>query len=434
MLFGKNSDRQRNEAQCVLLIPGAEHAADAQFEATHICIPQVRRTHAVLLSQPFWIRGAEMGANEHGLVIGNEGLQARSSAPEQPALTGMDLLRLALERASTASAAVEVITSLLERHGQGGNCGHLAPSYYHNSFMIADPREAFVLETVDREWMLEKVAGVRTISNKYSIGSRVERTSAGLRQLIRSSGWSDAAEPNHGEAIASPDREHIGNAGRRQGHSMALLMSRSGALDVADMMRVLRDHGSNDCFHPQWRAECATTRTVCMHAGADDRPGQTVGSWVSELHADGCVHWVTATSAPCISIFKPVIFGLPLPSAGARPNDRFDARTLWWRHERLHRRALAGEFAGFLEEIRPERDALEAQFQQRTRELLRGGADAERSRIIEQCWREAGEMEDRWAARLAPPRRQRDTAFDSGWKAMNRLAGLEIPPAPGSNE
>src|SRR5690606_18638852 len=132
-------------------------------------IPQVSRTHAVLLCRPFWMWGAEMGANEHGVAIGNEGVQTRSPPPEQPALTGMDLLRLALERSTTAAEAVTVITSLLEAHGQGGNGGHILPAYYNNAFMIVDADEAYVLETLEREWLVERVGDIRAISNRYSI-------------------------------------------------------------------------------------------------------------------------------------------------------------------------------------------------------------------------------------------------------------------------
>src|SRR5258708_5400555 len=103
MLFGKNSDRPRNEAQAVEFFPRATHAPDAMLACTYITIPQVPHTHAVLLCRPFWIWGAEMGANAHGVVAGNQAIHARSPPPETKALLGMDLLRLALERATTAA-------------------------------------------------------------------------------------------------------------------------------------------------------------------------------------------------------------------------------------------------------------------------------------------------------------------------------------------
>src|SRR6266487_2103383 len=94
VLFGKNSDRERNEAQAVEFIPRARHADDTRVACTYVGIPQVRQTYAALLCRPFWIWGAEMGANEHGVVIGNEAVHARIPPQQQPSLIGMDLLRL----------------------------------------------------------------------------------------------------------------------------------------------------------------------------------------------------------------------------------------------------------------------------------------------------------------------------------------------------
>ncbi|MGE0719525.1 MAG: carcinine hydrolase/isopenicillin-N N-acyltransferase family protein, partial [Alphaproteobacteria bacterium] len=149
VLFAKNSDRERNEAQVLEMFPRASHAPGTRLACTYIEIPQVAQTHAVLLSRPFWIWGAEMGANEHGVVIGNEAVYAASPPPSRTrALIGMDLLRLALERSTSAAEAVDVITGLLEAHGQGGSCGHLEERFYDNSFIVADAREAFVVETI----------------------------------------------------------------------------------------------------------------------------------------------------------------------------------------------------------------------------------------------------------------------------------------------
>jgi secernin len=42
MLFGKNSDRERDEAQAVEFVTGALHAEGARVAYTYIDIPQAR--------------------------------------------------------------------------------------------------------------------------------------------------------------------------------------------------------------------------------------------------------------------------------------------------------------------------------------------------------------------------------------------------------
>lgn len=91
---------------------------------------------------------------------------------------------LGLERATTALGALNIITELLERHGQGGPCSDIIPSMtYHNSFIIADREEAWVLETVDRFWAAEHItSGVRNISNHLSIGKKIDFMSKKLEE------------------------------------------------------------------------------------------------------------------------------------------------------------------------------------------------------------------------------------------------------------
>lgn len=123
-LFFKNSDRPSEEEHEVVCLPATDYAAGAVVQCTYISIPQVSRTHAVVLSRPRWLWGCEMGANEHGVVGGNEavGSALADELGEDERLLGMDLLRLALERGSSAREAVDVVCSLLETHGQGGGC------------------------------------------------------------------------------------------------------------------------------------------------------------------------------------------------------------------------------------------------------------------------------------------------------------------------
>ena len=68
------------------------------FQCTYIDIPQSENEDIsqVVLSKPAWMWGAEMGANEHGVAIGNEAVWNRLSCPQYdsvPRLLGMDLVR-----------------------------------------------------------------------------------------------------------------------------------------------------------------------------------------------------------------------------------------------------------------------------------------------------------------------------------------------------
>ena len=152
VIFGKNSDRPQNEQQPLAYFKRENHPPNTQVRCTYISIPQVEVTNAIFLSKPSWMWGGEMGANEYGVSIGNEAVWTKEPYGG-PALLGMDLLRLALERSSSATQALEIIVDLLENHGQGGSCAENSMWTYHNSFLIADQREAWVLETAGEWWI-----------------------------------------------------------------------------------------------------------------------------------------------------------------------------------------------------------------------------------------------------------------------------------------
>ena len=204
--FGKNSDRPSDEEHLVVHIPRARHQ-ESKVRCSYIEIPQVAETFGVVLSKPRWMWGCEMGANEFGVVGGNEAVDTRACAElgADQRLLGMDLLRLSLERSKSAREAVQICTSLLEFYGQGGGCAEDDDGWtYENGFLFADPSEAFVLETAGMSWWVaERVpkGSWRNISNGISIRSNIFAMHAGLKEHCKSKAWWDGEEPFDFKAV-----------------------------------------------------------------------------------------------------------------------------------------------------------------------------------------------------------------------------------------
>jgi len=389
VLFAKNSDRDPNEAQFLDWRPRASYPAGASVRCTWIEIGQVRETHAVLLSRPFWMWGAEMGANEHGLVIGNEAVFTNQPYAKS-GLTGMDLLRLALERAASAGDAVTVITDLLERHGQGGGCGHEHRGFtYHNSFLVADAEGAYVLETAGKLWAVEKVdSGARSISNGLTIEPFAHQHSDRLRTAISACRVRQQFTQQRAAAAAS----------------------------VGDLIAALADHGTRTGA-PRYSLVNGAMAAPCMHAGGLAANSQTTASWAAELRPGGAAHWVTGTAAPCTSLFKPVQVTGPLDLA-PEPSDRYDPAVLWWRHEVLHRIVMRDPVAAY-PLFRPERDAVQARW-------LAAPPDPAAA------FAEADGLLARWTVTAAAKVGDRDTRpawVGKYWRKRNVRAGL-----PGAEE
>ena len=382
VLFAKNSDRDPNEAQLVEWHAAADHDEHARVACTWIDIPQGAHTHAMVISRPWWMWGAEMGANEHGVVIGNEAVFTKGDAGET-ALLGMDLVRLGLERGATADEAVSVIVELLERHGQGGPCSHERPNFtYDNSFLVADPNGALVLETASRRWAVERVRGAgRSIFNGLTI-------------------------PSFAKAHGNPVRTWVAGAATRRRMTESAARRAEGP---ADLMEMLRSHGG--ASSPRWSPVHGGLTAPCVHAGGVLASSQSTASWVSDLR-DGPRHWATATSAPCTSLFKPVSVDTPV-DLGARPTNVFDPSNAWWRHELLHRRTMTAHSTLIPRyhhaRTRTERDWIE---------------DPPPSAS---AFRQADHLEREWAADLAAAhlRDRRPPWVRRSWRAIDRSARID---------
>jgi len=424
-VFGKNSDRAPNEAQQVISVPAAEHPAGSRVMCTYIEIPQAARTHAVLLANPFWIWGAEMGVNQHGVAIGNEAVFTKVPYDKQPGLIGMDFLRLALERAATAWEAVTVITGLLGQYGQSGNCGFGQRRYYHNSFLIADPHDAWVLETAGKHWAAKQVHGVYTISNGITIGKDYDLASPDLVAHAIHKGWCKGQDDfDFARCYSDTIYTTFRSCRARRQCTLDALSAQQGKNSVSTLIAALRSHGRTE--DPDWSPDRGLAGAmVCMHASFGPiRGSQTTGSLASHLHPEHATHFVTGSAAPCTSIFKPVWLDAPLPDMGPAPGGTFSAGSLFWQHELLHRATL-NDYVERLRAYEGERNVME----QRTLAAALAAAEQpaeRRAALSAQAFAGATAAEELWLGHVQSLRQRKSRGWlhRKAWAGFNRQARM----------
>lgn len=279
VIFGKNSDRPQGEIQDVVAFPAQTYSQPQPLQCTYIEIPQAQSTLAVILSKPRWMWGAEMGANECGVVIGNEAVWT-TQPYKNKGLLGMDLVRLGVERGETAFAALKMIVDLLEKYGQGGNCAEHFAFSYHNSFLIVDKDEAWVLETAGNYWVAERITqGARSISNNLSIRGKGDlRHSDIISDAIAQRLCSDEQEFDFAKLFAEGGIDESLSPYSREGRVRHLCQVNQGKFTLDTAKSILREHQGN----------------ICMHGDFETR-----GSQISSLSQHNCNHWFINQPFPC---------------------------------------------------------------------------------------------------------------------------------------
>ncbi|KAH9423917.1 Secernin-2 [Dermatophagoides pteronyssinus] len=328
MIFGKNSDRPSGEVQEIVYIPKRKFENNCKQRCTYIEIDSVPETNSVILSKPSWMWGAEMGSNEHGVCIGNEAIwnqiiRKNVDNVREKKLLGMDLVRLGLERSRTANEAVDIITELLKKYGQGGPCSNIQTNFfYHNGFLIADPFEAWIIETVENEFVVEKVQGkYRNISNCLSIGTRIDRISDGMKQLaIDNNLWNGQDEFDFARIFTDP--KHNDRKRFEAGKNFLENYTKDKNFDIKLMIKILRDKNSGICR-------------------SNDNEYPTTSSQVSIISNDikqrPSIHWFTGTPDSEYSYYKPFIFHSKVKIASEKtksPNNR--RHLLYRKHEEFY--------------------------------------------------------------------------------------------------
>ena len=375
--FGKNSDRSPNEPQVVEYYPAQVHNT-AKVKTTYIEVDQVEKTKAIVLSRPTWMWGGEMGVNECGVCIGNEAVFTKG-AYGKDGLTGMDMLRLALERSGTAEEALHCILELLEKYGQGGNCGYDHDFYYDNGFLIMDRNEMYILETAGKNWVYKKT-DCGTISNRLSIGEEGD---------VYSGAKCDFAK-QYTEIVYSTFSKA---ENRRSLTSKAI----EGANCLEDIFAALRLHEHTG--EPFCRGSVGSP---CMHFGGlvGDH---TTQSMAVELPENGEMKiWITGMSTPCVSIFKPYPFGEECTTTEA-----------YWREaEQFHRSFLGHKVP---QDYYKERDAIEKELLQ----LSKDTTPEYLADVSKLALEKEQQFHDKWK-KQKPEKYRTSIVFKKNWEKKNR--------------
>jgi secernin len=360
-MLGKNSDRPVFDCQPLIYTP--RRAKGGTLDLAYLGLPDTG-SYATLGSSPYWCWGFEEGLNEWGVAIGNEAIFTRTWREQQasylagdfPAkgILGMELLRLGLERGRTAREALEIMTALLEEYGQWGSGVPGSPHEtggYDNSFIIADASEAWVLETVGKEWAAKRYGeGVTSISNQPSIRNDWSLASDNLVDYATARGWwREDKRETFDFARAYIDLEKpLQLSHLRVCRSQALLKEKAGDVSLAWLWRILRDH-YEDTFlaGPYFNAALPDFLTLCMHSSpANFTWGDTASSAVFVLPtSERLAQFWWAPVTPCTSVYVPFYIeagGLPeiVSRAGVQgksvtpppeaARDSSAAHSYWW--------------------------------------------------------------------------------------------------------
>jgi secernin len=343
ILIAKNSNRGNEECQRFVSFPHQKNPAGSKEKCTWIEIPRASETYAVRGGQPYWGFGFEQGMNEYGVSIGNVASYYKTVVPKpsKEELTGLDLLRLALERSKTASEAVQVIIELNQKYGQFGWTHPDHAGAYCNSFAIGDPNEVWILELPGRDYIAQKLPknGVFCLDNVPFIRTSYDIISPGLIKYATKQGW-------YKEGRAFDFSYYFMQAGDRKSSQvyseikymrvLGLLKENYGKIDPAYLMQVLRDRREGD-----WAEERFMPYRHYRLIDEIQPDSSTAGTMVADLrkglpNSIANVYWM-AMSSTNTTAFTPVYWGGEVPAEYAIGNNVFDKTSPWWTMDLLDR-------------------------------------------------------------------------------------------------
>lgn len=424
-VLAKNSDRPSFDSQPLACHRRKRFVAQEKLKLAYVTIDQALERFGTIGSSPYWCWGYETGINEFGVAIGNEAIYTKDLAENADkekqgisvpkGLLGMELLRLGLERGKTARAALGVITDLIEKYGQWGSGVPMKDTMegsYNNAFVIADGREAYVLETAGKRWAVKRVDnGYAAISNELSIRSDyTDRSSDLIEYAIGKDWWPVEKRERFDFAAAYIERKKPRQVSHIRVQRMKQLLRdgiiREGKVSLEWMKRILRDHYEDSFLEGAFfNPADPDFLTLCMHESmASFTWGNTASSSLcvlprSKEHIP--VMW-WAAGVPCCSVYIPVF-----PEAGRLP-------------ECLERAGTYGKTLCAPSEVRFEDTYREGSFWWEMRSLL----DLVNGDKVGTCYHQRhhtvrrifDKLENRWTEEIRTVENEAVRLKDKGWE------------------
>lgn len=360
VIHAHNEDMGNKAVGRLWAVERARHGDGETLDVPYVSLPQAHETLG------YWASGNALGAkglgtsreirshdsvlvglNRSGVSLSCNWAHSREENSEGVGVRRYAIRQLLLERATSARHGVKILGDLIETHGQADWGGLI----YH----LADPDEAWVVETTTHNWVARRVRDdeIHVTANRFRIGSDYDLASSNLVEHAVAKGWLASADDtlDFAAVYGRPGKMNQAYDSRREERVMLLLGSKHGVITPEDLFPVLSDRYEGTEFYtppqpePVWRENLDKEPTI--HRTISTNLAQS--SFVAHLRGHlpvgvGAMMWygvATPSYAGYVPLYAsagevPKAYSRSIP-ADSPQADREDSA--WWIFRRLQRTA-----------------------------------------------------------------------------------------------
>jgi dipeptidase len=356
VILGHNEDMGLEAAGRLWSQQARSFKESVRIKVPYVSLQQPHRTHA------YWASGNPKGSaglgtstqhrpydsvlvgmNQWGVAMACNWAHSKEEAAPKKGIRRYAIRQLILERCKTAREAVKLIGNLIDEHGQADWGGLI--------YNVADPNEAWVIETTTHHWAARRVPddAIHAVANQFTIDDDFDLASQDLAQFAEARGWYD---PRRGklsfrDAYGLPEKMDQPYDLDREARIYKLLNGKRGFIEPTDIFVVLRNRyeGTDKYTRPQqtpvWRENLdkdpSLSRTISSNLCQSSSVAQLRGDLPVEV---GAIMWY-AMANPGYSNYFPIYAGADrVPEAFSRQNGKRSPDSAWWLFKSLQ---LAGD-------------------------------------------------------------------------------------------